>query len=182
MSMLERVKNRVNMMLGKALLAAVDDAGDIQLVKVAGLAGETQDGIERLQDYGLSSSPPKNSEALVVYLTGNRDHGVVIVCDSGEYRVNQLESGEVVLYSKFGQTILLDKNGDTVFNGGTDYAVAFDDLKSGFDELKNYVNNLVLPVTGAVPSSPPAAPVAGPPTIPSTASIDGSKVPEVRLP
>jgi len=178
----KKLVSRVEMMLAKAVIKAVNDTDDIQLVKISILAGETQDGIERLQNYGFSSVPPKGSEAFVAYLNGNRDHGVVIVCDNGEYRPRDLKDGESVLFSKHGQTLLLDENGDYVFENGTDYAAAFNDLKAGFDSLVAYVNALVLPVTGAVLSSPPTLAVAGPPVVGSTASIDASKVDKVRLP
>jgi phage gp45-like len=113
MSLINRVIQRIEMMLVKALVERVVDSDEIQLVKISGLAGETMEGIERLQNYGLSSSPPAGeAEALVGFLNGNRDHGVVIVCDSGAYRVLNLKDGEVALYSKHGQTVLLTEDGD----------------------------------------------------------------------
>ena len=188
-SMIKKLVSRVEMMLGKAMLTALDDSGDLQLVKLSGLANEDQDGIERLQNYGLSSLPPNGSEMLVAYLNGNRDHGVVVVCDSGAYRPKGLKPGETILYSMHGQTIYLDEDKNIVvtskpgevtpteiqLNGADDYAVAFNDLKAGFDALVAYVNALVLPVNLSTL-------IAGPPAVPSTASIDASKVDIVRLP
>ncbi len=180
---IKKLVSRVEMMLAKAIVKAVIDTDEIQLVKLSVLAGETQDGIERLQNYGFSSVPPTGSEAFVVYLNGNRDHGVVIVCDNGEFRPVGLKDGEAVAYTKHGQTYLLDENGDHVFEGGTDYVAAFTELKAGFDELVAYVNALVLPVTGAVLINPLVPAVAGPPPPPgSTASIDASKVLKIRVP
>lgn len=118
-----RIVNRVKSVIGKALIEAVTDSGEIQLVKISGLADEVQSDMERVQDYGLSSNPPSGSEAVVLYVGGNKDHGIVIKTDSGEFRVKELKSGEVCMYSKFGQTILLDENGKTIFNSGTDVAV-----------------------------------------------------------
>jgi len=182
MAIVEKLVSRVQMMLAKAVIKAVNDTDDIQLVKISILAGETQDGIERLQNYGFSSVPPNGSEAFVAYLNGNRDHGVVLVIDNGEHRPRNLKDGEAVAYTKFGQTFLLNKDGEYVFENGTDYAAAFNDLKAGFDALVTYVNALVLPVTGAVLSNPPVPATAGPPTVGSTASIDASKVTKVRFP
>ena len=182
MSIFKKLVSRIEMMLAKAIIKAVNDEGDIQLVKISVLAGETQDGIERLQNYGFASVPPNGSEAFVAYLNGNRDHGVVLVCDNGEHRPRNLNDGEAVFYSKHGQTFLLDENGEYVFDNGVDYAVAFDELKAGFDALVLFVNTLVLPVTGAVEAVPGVPPIAGPPPVGSTASVDASKVPQVRLP
>lgn len=171
---MRRVVSRIKSVVGKALIESVSDSNDIQLVKISGLADEVQSNIERVQDYGITSNPPVESEAVVLYINGGKDHGIVIKTDSSEYRVQGLASGEVCIYSQFGQKILLDENGDIVFNDGTDFAVAFNELKTGFDNLKSYVNNLVLPVsTGGT---------AGPPVSPSTASIDASKIDGIKLP
>lgn len=108
---IDRVAHRVKTAVGKALIKAVVDTGDIQLVKIAGLSGEVQDGIERIQNYGMSSSPPVDSEAVAVCIGGSKDHTVVIAADSGAYRVKALPTGEVVVYSMFGQEILLKTDG-----------------------------------------------------------------------
>lgn len=111
---IERMANKVKSAVGKALIEAISDGNEIQLVKVSGLDNETQSDLERVQDYGLTSNPPIGSEAVVLYVGGSKGHGIVIKTDSGEFRVQSLESGEVCIYSKFGQKILLDKNGEIV--------------------------------------------------------------------
>lgn len=71
-------------------------------------------------------------------------------------------------------------------NGSTDFAVAFTDLKAGFDTLLADFNNLAAYTvahvhTGpGVPPSPPVPPIVVP--MPSIASVDASKVPTVKLP
>lgn len=144
MSLIDRLIQRVEMMVLKALVDRVVDTDEIQLVKISGLAGETQEGIERVQNYGMSSAPPAaESEAVVLYLNGNRDHGVVVVCDSGAYRVKGLLDGEVVLYSKHGQEILLKTGGDVeaklpgVWKTGTgaDWVAMASKVQAAFDAL-----------------------------------------------
>jgi hypothetical protein len=88
-----------------------------------------------------------------------------------------LKKGEQVIYSRNADgeeqaNIKLTDAGVIDLNKGDDFAVKFNELKKGFDALVNYVNALVLPVAGAS---------AGPPAIPSTASIDASKVEKVKL-
>ena len=109
--LLTRTIDRVKTMLTGGLVKSVIDTGQIQLVKIAGMAGGTQDGLERLQNYGLSSNPPVNSEAVVAYLGGKEDHGIVIVCDAGAYRIKGLANGETAVYSQFGQKIHLKADG-----------------------------------------------------------------------
>lgn len=71
-------------------------------------------------------------------------------------------------------------------NGSADFAVAFNDLKTGFDILVSDFNNLAAYTvahvhTGpGVPPSPPIPPIVIP--IPSVASVDAAKVPTVKLP
>lgn len=110
--------NRARAAITKALVESVIDSGEIQLVKVSGLADEVFDDIERLQNYGLSSNPPSNSEAILVNICGSRDHVLAIVVDNAENRPKDLESGETMVYAKFGNKIKLDKDGNIKLNGG----------------------------------------------------------------
>lgn len=111
---IERMANKIKSAVGKALIEAVADGNEIQLVKVSGLDNETQSDLERVQEYGITSNPPIGSEAVVLYVGGSKDHGIVIKTDSGEFRVQSLASGEVCIYSQFGQKILLDQNGEII--------------------------------------------------------------------
>lgn len=194
MEVIQRIINRLQMMVGKFRVDSVDDSGEIQLIKGDGLEGEVIEGIERVQNYGLSSNVPSGGEALVLFLGGNRDHGVAVAVDCGNCRINALQSGEVVVYSEHGQTVLLDKDGNikidapekVIFQGGGDNAVKFSELKSGFDTLRDDFNNFVNTTfnahthVGAAPGSPTAVPV--PVGTPSTSSVDASKVENVEVP
>jgi phage baseplate assembly protein V len=111
MSTIDRIGHRVNGLLVKGLIKGVTDSGDLQLVKIETLSGEVQGGIERLQPYGITTSPPIGSEVVAGHLNGNKDHGVVLVADSGAYRVTGLGAGEVAIYSQHGQKILLKTGG-----------------------------------------------------------------------
>lgn len=183
---IERMANKIKSSVGKALIESISDGNEIQLVKVSGLDNETQSDLERVQDYGLTSNPPIGSEAVVLYVGGSKDHGIVIKTDSGEFRVQSLESGEVCIYSKFGQKILLDKNGEIVFNDGTDFATGFTDLKTGFDLLRTELNAFVTVygahvhtgvLAGTVSSGAPAAPAVA-----AVATIDAAKIEGIKLP
>lgn len=153
--LIKKAIDRIEMLFVKALIEKVFDDNEIQLVKVAGLADELQDGIERLQNYGMSSVPPEGSEALVAYLNGNRDHGVVIVCDNGEFRQVDLKDGEVVVYSKHGQAMLLDETGNiratlpgTFFVGnGSDFVAMATKTKAAFDAIEQVCTAFIPPGT-----------------------------------
>lgn len=191
MTLIERLANRVQLMIGRAVIEAVKDSGGIQLVKIAGLADELQEDVEHVQAYGLAGNAPAGSEAVVVFCGGNREHGIAVVVGNGTNRPTDSEPGEVVLWSTFGKNIKLNKDGEIEIalpNGvepTTDFAVAFDNLKSGFDTLVSNFNNHthVITVAGATPSAPPTpVTAAAAPPAASTASIDSAKVAAVRLP
>lgn len=116
---LNRLANRIRLAIAKSLLKAVDDSKGLQIVRLQVLSDEDIEGIERLQSYGLTTNPPLNSEAIAAEVGGSRDNLVALVIDSAAYRVKNLESGEVVLYCQHGQTIKHDKDGDTLYDGGS---------------------------------------------------------------
>jgi len=114
--MLDPIKRRVRLMIGRAVLSTINDAGGIQIVQVKLLAGETRDNVERMQNYGYNSVPLPGAEGIMASVSGNRDHGVIIVMDDGRYRMRNLQPGEVAMYSHLDQEshrhhIYLDKDG-----------------------------------------------------------------------
>lgn len=111
---LNRLSQRLRLLATKALVDSVDDSTPIQLLKVLGLEGEVDDAIERIQEYGFSSVPPKDSEVLLTEVGGSRDNMVVTATDSHDYRPMGSESGEVVVYSQYGQTVHLKADGSAV--------------------------------------------------------------------
>lgn len=190
MSAEDRAAQRIQMMIAKALVKSVDDTGDIQLVKIAAQDGVVQDKVERIQNFGFTSRPPADSEAIALYLQGNRDHGVVIACDSGASRITGIESGDSVMYSAHGDKIHMKKRG-IFFNDGTDYAVAYEDLKTAFDQLRTDHDALVashnshVHVTTATIGAAPTVGAISPTVSPaqtSTADMTPSRVAGFRLP
>jgi len=109
--MFEGIRARIHMMLGMATIDTVDDTTDIQLVKINGLSEEIQEGIERVQNYGLTSNPPQESECITNSMSGNKDNTKVVGCDSGKYRKKNLKTGEVALYHKDGNFVYFKEDG-----------------------------------------------------------------------
>ena len=93
------LRRRVMLMIGRAILLLVDDDKLLQTVQVQGLADETLDRVERFQTYGLTSRPHPGAECIVVAMGGIRQHPVVIAVDDRRYRVRELETGDVCLYT-----------------------------------------------------------------------------------
>lgn len=113
MNMIDRkiqsVRDRIYLLVGRAVLAAVSDAGNRQRIQLSALKGEVKDAVERMQEYGFTSVPLPGAQVLFVSISGNRDHPVAISVDDPRYRLKGLQPGEVALYTDEGDSIILKR-------------------------------------------------------------------------
>ncbi|WP_127231034.1 phage baseplate assembly protein V [Neisseria meningitidis] len=79
----------------------------IQRVQLSGLADETLQDLEHLQEYGFASHPPDGSEAVVIPLGGNTSHGVIVCSQHGSYRIKNLKPGETAIFNHEGAKIVI---------------------------------------------------------------------------
>jgi phage baseplate assembly protein V len=112
-------QQRVMNMIARGRLSAVDDADGMQFTQVSLLRGEAKAKVERFQQYGFSGNPPRGSEVVVVFVGGNRDHGVVMSIDNRASRIRGMAEGEVAIYSDEGDYLVL-KRGNQI-ELGTDH-------------------------------------------------------------
>lgn len=96
---------RVAQLVERAVVKVVNDQLKMQGLQVAILADEVRDGVERFQEYGFTSNPHPEAEAIVVSLGGTRNRAAVIAVDDRRYRLKNLASGEVALYTDEGDKI-----------------------------------------------------------------------------
>lgn len=131
--------------------------------------------------WGVDSCPIQ--DAIAIYApTGDKGKAVIIgyinrqqLADVGETRIYSTDtSGEVAMY------IHMKNDGTSEFGGTGDFLARFNELKSGFDELKSDFNSFVTTKfnththgeTGGTTTTP------APTGTPSTASIDNAKIEE----
>jgi len=105
------LKRRVMLMIGRAIVQVIDDETKLQGLQVSVLKGEAMDGVERFQNYGITSHPHPGAEAILLALGGNRSHSVIIAVDDRRYRLKKLAQGEVALYDDQGQVVHIKRNG-----------------------------------------------------------------------
>ncbi len=105
------LRNRVQMMVTRAIVQLVDDAAGIQAIQLSATADELIEGAERFQDYGFTSVPLAGAEAAVVFPGGLRSHGLVVAVGDRRYRLKGLKAGEVAVYDDQGQYLLLGRDG-----------------------------------------------------------------------
>ncbi len=102
-----RLSNRQQNSLARATLAATNDDEGSQKHQVNLMADETKDNIEHFQPFGLSSFAPEGTELAVMFMGGNRDHGISLGTDSKKHRPKGGKSGETVLYNANGDVVHL---------------------------------------------------------------------------
>lgn len=107
---IEPIQRRILLMISRAVIKQIYDDKGVQAVKFQGLVDEVRDRVERFQDFGLTSSPPVDSDAIVIFPGGDRSRGVVISVEDRATREKNLAAGETCLYNAHGQKVFL-KNG-----------------------------------------------------------------------
>lgn len=139
---------------------------------------------KRAQHYGLCSEPPNDGTcvAVVVAVGGGASNRVAVA----EYSTNtpEIEEGEVVLWTKAGQRVLLNKDGDVIVipaagrkvllgsATGTDPVVLKSELNSVLSSLRTWLNSHTHPTPSGASSAPSV--------LISTLSVSGSSNTEAK--
>ena len=97
--LLDPLRRRVRLMISRAVVNMINDAGGLQVMQVKLLADETRESVERMQNYGFTSVPLPGAEGILACVSGNRDHGVLIAVDDGRHRIKDLAAGEAAMYT-----------------------------------------------------------------------------------
>jgi phage baseplate assembly protein V len=107
------LENRVMNFMGKCVVSFVNNSKDIQLLQCDFGNGEVRGGIENLGQFGMSSNPLPGAQAVVLFMGGNRDHGIALAVDDGRYRL-KLGAGEVAVHNAYGDKVTMKANGDVI--------------------------------------------------------------------
>ena len=111
-SLIEPLMKRLALIVGRCVILASKYKDGELLADIELVAGEKRRGLEFLQQFGFSSRPKGDVEGVALFVGGSRDNGVVIAT-RGE--CPDLEEGEVRMYSPFGTSITLKKDGSIEF-------------------------------------------------------------------
>ncbi|ARU30906.1 hypothetical protein CAP31_03910 [Sulfuriferula sp. AH1] len=113
--MIKQIDARIQRALGsirqafRGVLTLVKSGGAVQLVQLDGLAGEQLQDAELFQHYGYTSNPPAGTMAIVLPIGGKTAHGIIVATEHGSYRLQNLQSGEVAIYTDEGDSIVLKR-------------------------------------------------------------------------
>lgn len=108
---LQRLWRRVLYTVGRGVIRLVADAGNVQIVQVRLGQLETRDNTPRLAEYGFTSNPPPGSDAVLLFIAGDRSNGVVVATGHQASRLKGLVPGEAALYDDLGQFVRLTRTG-----------------------------------------------------------------------
>jgi phage baseplate assembly protein V len=106
------LNNKVMNMIARGVLSSTEDDEGVQVVAMSLLEGERKDNVERFQNYGFTSVPVGEAEAIVIFPGGDRSAGVVVALDNRGQRMTGLQGGEVAVYTDEGDSIVLKRNNE----------------------------------------------------------------------
>ncbi|WP_174891724.1 phage baseplate assembly protein V, partial [Candidatus Hamiltonella defensa] len=93
----------------RLMVRGTNSTAACQRVDVSLMAGETKAGMEYLEPYGFTSTAHAGAEGVALFLSGDRSHGIVINMADRRYRLKDLQTGEVALYTDEGDHIVLKR-------------------------------------------------------------------------
>lgn len=110
---IEAVKRKIFLLIGRAVLTAVTNSGKVQRIQVSALKEEIISDVERMQPYGFESYPIAGSAMEVTLLcpNGNRDQAIAICITDRENRPVTLAEGDVMVWNRAGDKVWLKNDG-----------------------------------------------------------------------
>jgi phage baseplate assembly protein V len=100
-----RDRDALRTMLRRAAIAAVNDAGDQQLLDLLGFASEKLKGVPRIESFGFASNPPSGGNGLIICPGGRSDRAMLLGGEHPDYRPKNQPSGGTTIYDANGQAI-----------------------------------------------------------------------------
>jgi len=159
-----------------------------RLIKILRFGRDDVQDIRESMPFGFDGNPTKD---LVALYGSTTEKGKPVII--GYINKNQIaDIGESRMYSTNADGaeqfyLHLKNDGTAEFGGDADFMVRFNELKSGFDQLKSDFNSHVTtynthvhPFVGLAVGVPGSTTPTASTGTPSTASIDSSKIEEIK--
>lgn len=121
---IERLARRIRMQMAPAIIRASDDTGPIHRAQIA-INGtpEVLEGVPLMQFYGVNALPPIGSDAVALFLAGDRSHPVMLGTNNQKFRPRNWKPGEVGHYTDEGDLIKLARNKQIQVKAGEKFNV-----------------------------------------------------------
>lgn len=114
---------KLRLMVSRAVVKLVGDNTQLQQLQISLLEDEARSIVERFQQYGFTSVPFPEAEAVALSVGGSRSHMVVIAVDDRRYRKRDMEPGETAIYTDEGDYVLIKRGRIVEVNAGTRLSV-----------------------------------------------------------
>jgi phage baseplate assembly protein V len=111
---IQRLHQRLLHAIGRGRVTTGNDSGPVQTQQIKLGADEIKDKVPRLAEFGLTSMPPVGSDAVLVFIGGDRSNGAIVATGHQASRPKGLKPGETMLYSQDGKSIYLTAAGGIV--------------------------------------------------------------------
>jgi phage baseplate assembly protein V len=129
------LNNAIRNMIARGVLRSVNDETGVQTNSVEIFADEAKDNCERFQNYGFTSYPAGDAEAIMVFPGGARSAGVIVALDDRATRMVGLLPGEVAMYNPGGRNfVIMHTDGKIEIQGPEDVTIKAKRLQVDVEE------------------------------------------------
>lgn len=160
------LQRRIMNMVSRAKIKLADD----DTAQIVALEDEVRDRLDRVQEVGFASVPEEDDDAVVIYVGGNRDHGVVIATRSANRP--ELEPGETAIYTK-DVVVRIKANKEIHITGAEKLVISCDvevdgnitatgEVEANGKQLSTHTHPAGTLLTGPTPGSPVTGSTGGP--------------------
>ena len=146
----EALGQRIRMLIGRGRVRTGSDSAGVQMLQVQLASVETGDNRPRMAEFGFSSMPPADTDAVVVFLTGDRSAGVVVATNHQASRPRGLKPGETIVYSQDGKCVYFSDAGIVVDAKGQSVTVQNASIATIQAETKIVADTPLLQCTGDI--------------------------------
>lgn len=123
------IKDKITLLIGRAIITALDDSKAIQEAQIKALSGEALEKIQRFQEFGFNSVPPSGTEAIMLSLGGSRGNSVIVGTENRDLRPQGWAPGEAGNYNSEGMIAVLRLGGKLEINNTSeDFVTVLSDL------------------------------------------------------
>jgi len=146
---IQRLHQRLLHAIGRGRVTTGNDSGPVQTQQIRLGADEIKDDVPRLAEFGFTSMPPVGSDAVLVFIGGDRSNGAIVATGHQASRPRGLKEGETMIYTQDGKSIYLTADGGVVIEA------------NGQDVTVNGAINVTINATGKVRMVTPLLEVTG---------------------
>lgn len=167
--------------VGRSITTNKDGTNDVMMLEVQISDPDDIQSVQFFSPPGDDSPPSDGSIVAIIDISDAykiavaADDNIAPSMDEGEKKLYSSDSGAIQAF------INLLKGGNIELNGNNDNAVAFQDLKDGFDTFVTDFNTFIGVFNAHVHSSSGTGPPTTSGTI-TTASVDASKIDTIKVP